>query len=106
MYICVFLNLKLHDILGHINRHVSCLQKMQISFNYFFYILDFVLVKLFIFFLDIVSIVAKTTKFLVRIPYFRSIVPHIKKKKSIVSRINVRKMILKFIMLKIINITK
>ena len=71
---------------------------MQISFNYFFYILDFVLVKLFIFFLDIVSIVAKTTKFLVRIPYFKSIVPHIKKKKkkSIVSRINVRKMILKF----------
>ena len=55
------------------------------------------LVKLFIFFLDIVSIVAKTTKFLVRIPYFKSIVPHIKKKKkSIVSRINVRKMILKF----------
>ena len=88
----------MHDILGHINRHVSCLQKMQISFNYFFYILDFVLVKLFIFFLDIVSIVAKTTKFLVRIPYFKSIVPHIKKKKkkSIVSRINVRKMILKF----------
>ena len=88
----------MHDILGHINRHVSCLQKMQISFNYFFYILDFVLVKLFIFFLDIVSIVAKTTKFLVIIPYFKSIVPHIKKKKkkSIVSRINVRKMILKF----------
>ena len=61
----------------------------------FFYILDFVLVKLFIFFLDIVSIVAKTTKFLERIPYFKSIVPHIKKK-SIVSRINVKKMILKF----------
>ena len=28
--------------------------------------------------LDIVSIVAKTTKILVRIPYFKSIVPHIK----------------------------
>ena len=29
------------------------------------------------FLLDIVSIVAKTTKILVRIPYFKSIVPHI-----------------------------
>ena len=88
----------MYDILGHINRHVSCLQKMQISFNYFFYILDFVLVKLFIFFVDIVSIVAKTTKILVRIPYFKLNVPHIKKKKkkTIVSRINLRKMILKF----------
>ena len=47
--------------------------------------------------LDIVSIVAKTTKILVRIPYFKSIVPHIKKiKKSIISHINLRKMILKF----------
>ena len=94
MYVC--LNLKLYDILGHINRHVSCLQKMRISFNYFFYILDFVLEKLFIFFLDIVSIFAKTTKILVRIPYFKLIVPQKKKKKPIVSHINLRKMILKF----------
>ena len=34
------------------------------------------------FLLDIVSIVAKTTKILVRIAYFKSIVPHIKKKKK------------------------
>ena len=55
-------------------------------------------VLFFPFLLDIVSIVAKTTNILVRIPYFKSIVPHIKKKKkkSIVSRINLRKMILKF----------
>ena len=32
------------------------------------------------FLLDIFSIVAKTTKILVRIPYFKSIVPHIKNK--------------------------
>ena len=34
------------------------------------------------FFLDIISIVAKITKILVRIPYFKSIVPHIKLKKK------------------------
>ena len=34
------------------------------------------------FFLDIISIVAKITKILVRIPYFKSIVPHIKFKKK------------------------
>ena len=47
------------------------------------------------FLLDIFSIVAKTTKILVRIPYFKSTVPHIKKK-SIISHITLRKMILKF----------
>ena len=48
------------------------------------------------FLLDIFSIVAKTTKILVRIPYFKSMVPHIKKKKPIISHITLRKMILKF----------
>ena len=37
------------------------------------------------FFLDIISIVAKITKILVRIPYFKSIVPHIKLKKKKIS---------------------
>ena len=73
MYVC--LNLKLHDILGHINRHVSCLQKMQISFNYVFLHYGF-----YVSLLDIVPIVVKITKILVRIPYFKSIVPHIKNK--------------------------
>ena len=45
---------------------------------FFFYILDFVLVKFppppFLF--GHISIVAKITKILVRIPYFKSIVPH------------------------------
>ena len=35
------------------------------------------------FLLDIFSIVAKTTKILVRIPYFKSMVPHIKKKNQL-----------------------
>ena len=48
------------------------------------------------FFLDIISIVAKITKILVRIPYFKSIVPHIKFKKEKKFHINLRKMILKF----------
>ena len=48
------------------------------------------------FFLDIISIVAKITKILVRIPYFKSIVPPRKKKKKKKSHINLRKMILKF----------
>ena len=53
-------------------------------------------VLFFPFLLDIVSIIAKTTKILVRIPYFKLIVPQKKKKKPIVSHINFRKMILKF----------
>ena len=48
------------------------------------------------FFLDIISIVAKITKILVRMPYFKSIVPHIKLKRKKKSHINLRKMILKF----------
>ena len=74
-YIYVFVNLKLHDILGHINGHVSCLQKMQISFNYVFLHYGFCVSLL-----DVVSMVAKTTKILVRITYFKSIVSHIKNK--------------------------
>ena len=101
MYVC--LNLKLYDILGHINRHVSYLQKMRISFNYYYYYFFFLhsgycvtkVIFYFPFFLDIISIVAKITKILVRIPYFKSIVPHIKLKKK-KSHINLRKMILKF----------
>ena len=58
------------------------LTKMQISFKLFFLHSGFCVSKLIYFFpflLNIVSIVAKTTKILVRIPYFKSIVHHIKK---------------------------
>ena len=49
----------------NINRHVSCLatKKNANILQLFFYILDYALLFFFSFLLDIVSIVAKTTKF-------------------------------------------
>ena len=90
---CVFLNWKLHDVVAHIDKYVSCLLKNANTLQFFFYILDFgfcvskviyfypfcfvvSVKKIFPLLLDIVSIVAKTIKIWVRIPYSKSIVPH------------------------------
>ena len=74
--------------------------KMHISFNLFFiflYIHDCVLLKKFSpFLLDMVSIVAKITKFEQEYHILNEFFLSLKNKKSIASHINLRKMILKF----------
>ena len=55
---------------------------LQLFFLHFGFCVSKV-IYFFPFLLDIFSIVAKTTKILVRIPYFKSMVPHIKKKNQL-----------------------
>ena len=66
-YIYVFTNLKLHDIVANIDRHVSCLLKKctypSIFFFFFFFKFLIVLLNFFPLFVGHGSIVAKTTKF-------------------------------------------
>ena len=77
---------KLHDIITDIDRHDSYQLKNANIFQLFLYILDCVLLFFFCFLLlDIVSIVAKETKFEQELSYFKLIVSHInfRKKKKI-----------------------